>query len=117
MGHSNVRLNIVISLCRERSVYLTVPQMIEIHEHMKTSYEMWIADAPESYRRDDFFTSRRPVAVTSRYGQNQQIGGSELNGEMEDRNWEIDRPWNQISHVTAAVATHIWYGFSLFNSQ
>ena len=78
-----------------------------LHTRMKTSYAEWLANAPESYRSDGFFTSRQPVAITSRYGQNQQIGGSETNAEEEDRNWDIDRPWGEISHVTVALATHV----------
>ena len=43
---------------------------------------------------------QRPVGVTSYYGQNQQIGNNEASSEIEDRNWDHDRPWDEISHVT-----------------
>jgi hypothetical protein len=74
---------------------------------MGHSYEDWVANAPESYTSDGFFTGRRPVAITSRYGQNQPIGQSDDDHEIEDRNWEEARRWGEISHVTIAVATHI----------
>ena len=74
---------------------------------MSRSYLEWLHDAPDSYKHDGFFVHRRPVAVTSRYGQNQQIGSNEANSEVEDRNWDNDRPWDELSHVTIALATHI----------
>jgi hypothetical protein len=74
---------------------------------MKTSYGEWLANAPDSYKSDEFFTGRQPVAITSRYGQNQLFGGSGHNGEVEDRNWDVDRPWGEISHMTIALATHV----------
>ncbi len=100
-------LMLIYSLGRDRSVCLTVPQMMELHNRMKTSYDRWLRNAPATYTTDDFFSSRQPVAVTSRYGQNQQFGGSEANAEVEDRNWKDDRPWEEISQVTVALATHI----------
>ena len=90
---------------------LTIPQMLELNHRMKTTYDIWIANAPASYKSDGFFTGRRPVAITSRYGQNQLIGGSEANAGLEDRNWTEDRPWDKLSHVTVALATHIQYVF------
>lgn len=74
---------------------------------MKTSYAEWLANAPESYREDGFFMSRQPVAITSRYGQKKRIGGSDADEVEEDTNWDIDQPWNEISHVTVALATHV----------
>jgi hypothetical protein len=89
--------------------------MRALHNRMQTTYDQWITDAPASYRSDGFFTGRRPVAVTSRYGQNQPFGGLQDNAEVEDRNWDGDRPWHQISHVTAALATHIRCVFLITN--
>lgn len=86
---------------------MTIPQLTKLHEGMGKGYIDWLAHAPDSYKDDGFFTGRRPVGVTSRYGQNQQFGGSEADAEVEDRNWEDDRHWNEISHVTVALATHI----------
>jgi len=97
-------------------VSLTVPQLIKLHERMKTSYPEWLRHAPESYTRDGFFTDRKPVAVTSRYGQNQKIGGSEANSAQEDSVWQEVRRWDEISHVTVALATHIRYA-SCFLSE
>jgi hypothetical protein len=88
-------------------MYLNIPEMKMLHERLTTSYDNWIANAPESYKKDGFFTSRRPVGITSRFGQNQPLGASVQNAVVEDRNWDDDRPWHKLSHVTAALATHI----------
>jgi len=85
---------------------MTLPQVKELHLGMRNRYEEWLAAAPDTYKEDGFFQGRRPVAVTSRYGQNQPIGSGN-DAETEDRNWEHDRLWSEISHVTVAVATHI----------
>jgi hypothetical protein len=86
---------------------LTLNDMRRLHERMTLNYNQWIKNAPDNYKEDGFFTSRRPVGVTSRYGQNQRIGGSQIHGDVEDHNWDNDRPWGDISHVTVALATHI----------
>jgi len=40
-------------------------------------YEDWIENAPGQYTEDGFFPMRRPVAVTSRFGQNQKLADTE----------------------------------------
>ncbi len=81
--------------------------MKDLHRRIGNSYDVWLAAAPDSYKNDGFFPGRRPVAITSRYGQNQPIGCSENDQDVEDKNWDDARCWADISHVTVAVATHI----------
>jgi hypothetical protein len=71
------------------------------------SYADWIGDAPEEYKAEDLFTSRVPVAITSRFGQNQELASSiELRTE-EQHNWARDRDYSRIRYLTIALATHI----------
>jgi hypothetical protein len=71
------------------------------------SYADWIGDAPEEYTAEDLFTSRIPVAITSRFGQNQELASSiELCNE-EQHNWAHDCSYSRIRYLTIALATHI----------
>lgn len=71
------------------------------------SYAGWIAAAPEAYKAEDVFPGRVPVAITSRFGQNQQLASSvELRNE-ERGNWARDRDYSRIRYLTLALATHI----------
>lgn len=68
------------------------------------NYEQWVQSAPASYKQDSFLQDRYPVAITSRYGQNQELG---LNIEEEIVNWDRDRNFERIRYVTVAIATHL----------
>ena len=70
------------------------------------NYHDWIKKAPRHYI-DDFFQSRIPIAVTSRFGQNQQLSQSINDREEERINWMRDRDYSRIRYVTLALATHL----------
>jgi hypothetical protein len=71
------------------------------------NYHNWINNAPRQYIEDDFFHSRVPVAVTSRFGQNQQLAKTEDELDEERLNWTRDRDYSRIRYVTLALATHL----------
>jgi hypothetical protein len=73
------------------------------------AYETWVEDAPEDYKSDVMWQGRIPVAVTSRFGQNQELASSvDLRAEEID-NWARDRDYTRIRYITIALATHIRY--------
>jgi hypothetical protein len=74
-------------------------------------YKTWISNAPEEYRYDGWFSGRKPIAITSRYGQNQPIGLETEIEEEESNNWDTQRDWSKLKYVTVAIATHLRYGF------
>lgn len=71
------------------------------------SYHDWVEDAPEEYKADDFLTSRIPVAVTTRFGQNQKLASSVELRNQEQGNWARDRDYSRIRYLTIALASHI----------
>ena len=81
--------------------------MKRLDREIVQSYATWIDEAPDSYKSDDMFPERIPVAITSRFGQNQQLASSvELRNE-ERENWDRDRDYSRIRYLTLALATHI----------
>jgi hypothetical protein len=73
------------------------------------SYEAWVEAAPDDYKSDLFLQSRIPVAVTSRFGQNQEFASSVDLWAEELDNWARDRDYGRIKYMTIALATHIRY--------
>ena len=86
---------------------MSLNQVKRLNTQIKQSYQNWISDAPEEYLSDMWFRSRIPVAVTSRYGQNQPIGLETMNDDEESYTWDTLRDWSRLKYVTVAVATHL----------
>jgi hypothetical protein len=70
-------------------------------------YHNWVNCAPRDYVEDEFFSTRIPVAVTSRFGQNQQLSQTATHRQVERLNWTNDKDYSRIRYVTLALATHI----------
>jgi hypothetical protein len=62
--------------------------------------------APETWKEDGFLVERFPICITSRYGQDQEIG---IDPEAEGANWYYDRDFSRIRFLNVAIATHLWY--------
>ncbi|EKM74525.1 hypothetical protein AGABI1DRAFT_133148 [Agaricus bisporus var. burnettii JB137-S8] len=69
-----------------------------------TQYDSWVEASPPSYRANDFLSSRMPICVTSRFGQNHKLGVSTVH---EEQTWNNDRDWSCIRFVNVAIATHV----------
>jgi hypothetical protein len=95
--------------CRDsdRRINLNLSSMKALDSAIVRWYQEWVANAPPDYINDDFFPSRIPVAVTSRFGQNQQLSKTHEDREEERLNWARDRDYSRIRYVTLALATHI----------
>jgi hypothetical protein len=105
-----MRLDADQDLClRERgqAVYLNLQAMKRLDQMILRSYAEWITGAPEEYKTEDMFSTRKPVTITSIFGQNQELASSvELRNEEHD-NWERDRDYARIRYLTLVLATHI----------
>ena len=73
---------------------------------IRRRYTNWVRDAPATYTQDNFFKERVPTVVTSRYGQNQELG---MDWEQETANWTRDRDFSRVRYLTVALATHLRY--------
>lgn len=71
---------------------------------IKARYDGWIRDAPQKYKDDSFILDRRPIIVTSQYGQNQAMLGP---GDVDS--WRNKRSYEKVHYMSVAIATHLRY--------
>jgi hypothetical protein len=69
-------------------------------------YARWVAEAPHQWKVDKFLTTRSPIIVTSRYGQNARIAipGNE---DAEAEAWQTERDYSKLAFFTFAIATSL----------
>ncbi|KIK22156.1 hypothetical protein PISMIDRAFT_11857 [Pisolithus microcarpus 441] len=91
-----------------REITLRLNDMGELHRHLMNSWDRWVNGAPASWKRDGFLTGNSPVGVCMLYGQNQPIAVAAAL-EEEKRNWERDRNYRHIRHMSFSLATHLSY--------
>ena len=88
-------------------MHLNLGYLRRLDEAIIQHYEQWINAAPGEYREDGFFVQRRPIAITSRYGQNQELGLNEETEMEEGLNWQRDRDFSRVRYISVAIATHL----------
>ncbi|KAI5982236.1 hypothetical protein EDD15DRAFT_2203089 [Pisolithus albus] len=91
-----------------REITLRLNNMRELHRQFMNLWERWVNGAPASWKRDGFLTDNSPVGVCMLYGQNQPIMVATAM-EEEKRNWDRDRNYRHISHMSFSLATHLSY--------
>lgn len=91
-----------------QKVTLSFSSLLEFDREIQRGYKTWVRDAPPVWKGDSFFVDRFPICVTSRYGQDQEIGNS-ANVEEESSNWYRDRDFSRVRFLNVAIATHLWY--------
>jgi hypothetical protein len=83
----------------------------------KNSWEEWVENAPDEWKDDDWITTRVPISVAMRYGQNQPV---EISGRGVDdarRAWETDRQFGRLRYMSFAIASHLSYVCDTFIMQ
>jgi len=90
-----------------RRINLNLAALKNLDRAIVEFYEEWIEDAPAQYTEDGFFPMRRPVAVTSRFGQNQKLADTEELRVEERGNWTRECDYKRIRFITIALATHL----------
>jgi hypothetical protein len=83
----------------------------------------WVNDAPPEWKSDGFLTDHAPIALTSRFGQDQPICAVR-DRATEAVSWLEERCYHAIRFVSVGLATHVRYLFhvnlscySRFNSS
>ncbi|KAI5986662.1 hypothetical protein EDD15DRAFT_2200043 [Pisolithus albus] len=89
-----------------REITLRLNDMRELHRQFMNLWERWVNGAPASWKWDGFLTDNSPVGVCMLYGQNQPIMVATVM-EEEKRNWDRDRNYRHISHMSFSLATHL----------
>jgi hypothetical protein len=92
-----------------RSITLNLSALQKLDIAIVRLYNHWIENAPVQYVEDGFFPSRVPVAVTSRFGQNQQFADTQDLRQEERLNWSRDCDYSRIRYLTVALASHLRY--------
>ncbi|KIL55667.1 hypothetical protein M378DRAFT_17747 [Amanita muscaria Koide BX008] len=95
------------ALDQHRRIILNLAAMKQLDNRITSLYHDWVNDAPREYIEDNFFRTRVPIAITSRFGQNQRLAQSQEEEEEETSNWKRDRDYKRIRYITFAAATHI----------
>lgn len=90
-----------------RRINLNFATLKNLDQAIVELYEDWIENAPGQYTEDGFFPTRRPVAVTSRFGQNQKLADTEELRVEERGNWSRECDYTRIRFITLALATHL----------
>lgn len=91
----------------DRNVHLRLTKLRQLDAAIVDGYQAWVTSAPPHYQKDGFLHERYPVAITSRYGQNQEIGVDIEDMEEEGLNWYRDRQFSRIRYMSVAIATHL----------
>lgn len=68
----------------------------------------WVEAAPVEWKKDAFLKEHAPIAITSRFGQDQPICSS-INRDTESISWLNERCYDQIRFVSVGLATHVRY--------
>jgi hypothetical protein len=70
---------------------------------MEGTWTSFVQNAPREWLSDEFLTSRVPISVSSRYGQNRALNFDDEAAEV----WERERDYSHIRYMSIALATHI----------
>lgn len=85
---------------------LRLPDLLKLNEFIVDEWQNWVASAPNIWKDDEFLRKSMPIAVTSRYGQNQPICQAALR-QQEENDWQGERRYDRLRYVTMALATHV----------
>lgn len=94
--------------CSTRTYALTLHlhNLESLDEAIRLWYPIWVRDAPEQYKTDNFLLNRIPIVVSSLYGQNQPLPVSSEYDAEESGNWSCSRNFNEIRYISFSLATH-----------
>jgi hypothetical protein len=73
---------------------------------METDWTKFVDGAPENWRQDGYLADHIPIAVTSRFGQDQPICKKDTRVQ-EAQTWYNERCYHMIRYVTVGLATHV----------
>ncbi|KAI9433362.1 hypothetical protein H4582DRAFT_2061155 [Lactarius indigo] len=102
----SVKWEEVTNVLEHGTIKLNQRNARQLDELMLEGYEEWVENAPSSWKKDGFLEKHSPIVVTSRYGQNVEIG-EVGNEKVEASNWEKERDYSKVAFTTVALATLI----------
>ncbi|KAI9430746.1 hypothetical protein H4582DRAFT_2086078 [Lactarius indigo] len=102
----SVKWEEVTNVLEHGTIKLNQRNARQLDELMSEGYEEWVENAPSSWKKDGFLEKHSPIVVTSRYGQNVEIG-EVGNEKVEGSNWEKERDYSKVAFTTVALATLI----------
>lgn len=88
-----------------RVLPLTLAECKRLDRFIQEEWDGWVQAAPESWKRDGFLTSNVPIAITMRYGQNQEIVSNPDNADEERRVWNQDHVYTHLRQCTFSIAS------------
>jgi hypothetical protein len=92
----------------ETIIRLNYEDLKELDSLIVKGYDKWVQDAPDNWKVDRFLESRRPIVVTSRFGQNACIAAPGNESHEADA-FQLERDHSKLAFLTIALATSIKY--------
>ena len=101
--------NVLITLThgdKDTKVDLRLEDLKRLNGLIESKWSAWVDASPMDWRKDGFLAGHAPIAVTSRFGQDQPICKPN-NREDEAETWLRERHYDKIRFVSFALATHV----------
>ncbi|KAI5981073.1 hypothetical protein EDD15DRAFT_2380428 [Pisolithus albus] len=99
MGYANMQLALMLSS--------SCAMFRMLHIAFRNLWKNWVRQAPELWKRDQFLLDNYPVALTMRYGQNQDLRRSSNSTQVERENWNKDHDYEHVMLFSFSLASHI----------
>jgi hypothetical protein len=85
---------------------LTLPELKTLNNNIIQGWSEFVENAPASWKKDEWITSRSPVGVVCLYGQNQPIVTSAESMANEMNNWRTSRDYSKAKWLSYGVTTN-----------
>ncbi len=102
-GMSSILTFLLLSDDQTSIICLDLEALKSLNKNIGESWNMWVQSAPQSWKDDAFITDNSPIAITSRYGQDELLG---TGGQVADE-WQTERCFENIRYVNFAIATDV----------
>jgi hypothetical protein len=98
-----------LSFSFRRDIELTFEQAKLFNKKFVQDWDTYVRNAPAEWKKDKWFTSRTPVGITSRYGQNHHVSLSPTDINSQKVKWADSRDFKKMRNISWAGATHVEY--------
>jgi hypothetical protein len=95
-------------------IRLSLDELIRLNDMIKTRWAAFVKNAPKSWKKDKWISSRKPVGIVAQFGQNQPMAMND-HIQYERTSWRESRDYSKARWLSYAAATHFEYVTQLFN--
>ena len=88
------------------TIHLPLDDLKILNTLIKVDWPGFVRNAPTSWKKDKWITTRSPVGIISSHGQNQPMATSGNGLERERTSWRESRDYSKARWLSYAAATH-----------